>query len=57
MKAPSCPYCESDQVLKDAYAQWDYTNQEWTLYEAYDNGYCQECESSISDVELHTTED
>ena len=57
MKAPSCPYCESDQVLKDAHAQWDYTNQEWTLYEAYDNGYCQECESDISAVELHTTED
>lgn len=52
IKTPICQYCGSDQISADAYAKWDYQNQEWILSSVYENGYCTSCETDISDIEM-----
>ena len=48
MKHPECTTCGSDQILRDAYAYWDYEKQSWELHSTYDTFYCNECESETS---------
>jgi len=39
-----CRYCESEDVLVDAYASWNYDLQKWELEQTYDKGaYCNSC--------------
>lgn len=40
-----CVYCGSEQVLADAWAEWDYEQQRWVLHEVM-NGVdcCADCE-------------
>lgn len=38
-----CPRCESSQVVRDAYAEWDDDAQEWVLQSTYDSFACNEC--------------
>lgn len=40
-----CRYCGSDNVSKDAFADWDVDYQKWVLRDFYDAGYCHDCES------------
>jgi|2_EtaG_2_1085320.scaffolds.fasta_scaffold354327_1 hypothetical protein len=47
-----CRYCGSENVLADAYAQWNKEDQEWEVRTVYDKGhYCDDCdgETSIKD--------
>ena len=46
-----CSTCGSDDVSRDAWAQWDIDIQEWTLRHVYDAGYCHRC-----DCEAHLEE-
>lgn len=49
-----CKHCGSDDVRKDAWAEWDEDKQEWVLADVYDsNDYCVVCEgeTTIEDVE------
>jgi len=49
-----CSTCGSDEVNRDAWAEWDEDRQEWVLSAVFDNGYCQVCEgdSRLKEVPL-----
>lgn len=38
-----CRFCHSENILKDAYAQWDTKAQQWVLHCVYDYTICDEC--------------
>lgn len=40
-----CGTCGSEDVLSDAYAEWDVGKQEWVLSATFDKGaYCNNCD-------------
>jgi|GEM_PF-2869653 len=39
-----CAVCGSEEVLRDAYAQWDVAQQQWILHSVYDNAVCEKCD-------------
>lgn len=41
-----CQRCGSTEILKDAYAAWDATAQEWVLHSTYDDTVCEHCGSN-----------
>jgi len=49
-----CRHCGSDDVSRDAWADWDTGKQEWVLRCAFDYAHCHkcDCETSIIEVEL-----
>jgi hypothetical protein len=49
-----CGACGSDDVSRDAWANWDIRKQEWVLGAVFDYGHCHRCdgESSLIEVEL-----
>ncbi len=52
-----CSICKSEDVLCDAFAEWDYDKQEWSLQNTFDKGsYCQNCdgECRIDTIEIET---
>ena len=52
-----CGTCGSNEVSRDAWANWDIGEQEWTLGSVFDQGFCHRCgcESSLVEVELTPT--
>ena len=54
-----CSQCGSDDVLSDAYAEWDVIGQHWLLQNTFDKGaYCNACggETSLDGVALSEEE-
>jgi hypothetical protein len=49
-----CGTCGSDEVSRDAWANWDTRSQDWMLGAVFDYGHCHRCgtESSLIEVEL-----
>lgn len=49
-----CGTCGSDEVSRDAWANWDTREQEWVLGTVFDDGHCHRCdgESHLIEVEL-----
>lgn len=49
-----CSACGSDEVSRDAWADWDVQAQKWVLGSVFDYGHCHkcECESRLIEVEL-----
>jgi hypothetical protein len=49
-----CGACGSDEVSRDAWANWDVQAQEWVLGSVFDYGHCHRCdgESRLIEVEL-----
>jgi hypothetical protein len=49
-----CSECGSDDVSRDAWADWDTGKQEWVLGAVFDYAHCHkcDCETSIIEVEL-----
>ena len=50
-----CSTCGSEDVLADAYAEWDVAAQDWVVQDVMDKGhFCNKCdgECSIDDEEL-----
>lgn len=39
-----CRDCGSEDVVRDAWAEWDVENQEWVLQDYFDAAYCNNCE-------------
>jgi len=52
-----CSVCGSDDVRKDAYAEWDVEEQEWVLSSVYDDTVCNDCEESQRLVEVKLEDD
>jgi hypothetical protein len=49
-----CNVCGSDEVSRDAWANWDAKAQDWVLGAVFDYAHCHKCdgETSIIEVEL-----
>lgn len=41
-----CQHCDSDEVVKDAWVEWDIDTQAYVLSQIFDASYCNGCESS-----------
>ena len=39
----TCSKCNSDDVVRDAYAEWCVESQDWVLGSTYDSFACNEC--------------
>ncbi len=50
-----CRDCGSDDVCRDAWAEWDEERQEWMLGTVFDAGHCEKCEreASLEEVEIN----
>jgi len=42
----TCSKCGSDDVRRDAWAEWDPEQQKWVLGEIFDEPYCTSCETN-----------
>ena len=38
---PECTECGGNNVLRDAYAEWDIGKQEWILQNVFDHSVCE----------------
>lgn len=49
-----CHTCGSDDVSRDAWADWDTREQQWVLRGAFDYAHCHKCdgETRLQEVEL-----
>jgi hypothetical protein len=49
-----CNRCGSDEVSRDAWADWDTKSQQWALGPVFDYAHCHKCggETSFIEVEL-----
>jgi len=49
-----CGTCGSEEVVRDAWAEWDFEKQEWVLADIFDDAWCNTCEGecSIEDEEV-----
>ena len=49
-----CNICGSDEVSRDAWANWDTNAQDWVLGAVFDDAHCHKCggETSIIEVAL-----
>lgn len=51
-----CGDCGSDDVRRDAFAEWDEDTQAWVLGQVFDEGFCARCDEarSLDEVEIGT---
>lgn len=49
-----CSECGSEDVLADAWAEWDIDTQEWVLQTTFDEKFCPDCDCSckVDEVEI-----
>ena len=47
----SCKSCGSENVLRDAWAEWDSETQRWELSSVFDHAYCDDCDSETKILE------
>lgn len=47
----ACKECDSLNVRRDAWAQWDVAAQSWVLGSVFDQGYCERCEGEARLIE------
>ena len=52
-----CAECGSEDVLRDAWAEWCVETQEWVLQNVFDDAYCEKCEGECSIEGVVLTED
>lgn len=41
---PICNTCGSDNVMADAWAEWDVSKQRWEISNTFDEMFCQDCD-------------
>lgn len=46
---PVCPHCQSEQVVRDAWAEWHIGERDWTLKTVFDAFCCDKCGVSITE--------
>ncbi len=47
-----CSVCGSDEVSRDAWANWDTARQEWVLGAVFDYAHCHRCERETRLIEV-----
>ena len=47
-----CEKCGSKLVTRDAWAEWDQSNQQWVLGAAFDYTYCHDCKVETNLLEV-----
>jgi hypothetical protein len=49
-----CATCKSDDVVLDAWAEWDIDTQDWVLRSVFDDAFCIKCEQAcdMEEVEI-----
>ena len=47
-----CSRCGSDDVSRDAWADWDTDEQKWVLGATYDHTFCHKCEGETHAIEV-----
>lgn len=48
-----CRRCKSDNILADAYAQWDFGTQQWVLSNVYElHAHCNDCGDQTTPEEI-----
>lgn len=55
----TCPECNSEEVRRDAFAEWDIPKQDWVLHDVYNDYCCDTCGFSFTEpneVEIHDDE-
>jgi hypothetical protein len=45
---PVCAVCGSENVVADAWAEWDVEKQDWELRSTFDDKFCEDCEGECS---------
>lgn len=43
-----CTRCRSEDVVRDAWASWDYDKQEWVIDNVFDEGFCNDCNDTAN---------
>lgn len=47
-----CSQCGSDDVSRDAWAEWDVDEQQWVLRAAFDHAHCHPCDGETRLIEV-----
>ena len=47
-----CGTCGSDDVSRDAWAEWSVAEQRWVLRTEFDDAYCHRCDGETSLIEV-----
>ena len=50
-----CSDCKSDDVLADAYAEWDIDSQKWVISNTFSNSFCNSCEGETKLIKVKVT--
>lgn len=52
-----CSHCGSEDVKRDAWAEWDVEKQDWVLGQVFDHTHCDDCDgdTNLSEVVLDET--
>ena len=46
-----CNHCGGDNILRDAFAEWDFQTQAWVLQNVFDEYFCEDCGGSTTIVD------
>lgn len=52
-----CKTCRSEDVGRDAWAQWDVESQQWQIQNVMSQGFCFKCEGEADLEEIEEKED
>jgi hypothetical protein len=48
MMLPTCTTCYGNNILLDAWAEYDPVTKDWVLKQTFDSSYCEDCEGECS---------
>ena len=51
-KFPHCPHCDSHDIFMEGTCLWDPHEQEWILENLSEDGFCNNCETTLNHSEL-----
>jgi hypothetical protein len=52
-----CAHCKGEDVVVDAWAEWDQDKQEWVLRSVFEDYFCIDCEQACDIEELEIPDD
>jgi uncharacterized OB-fold protein len=53
----SCKACGSEYVVRDAWVEWDYKEQDWVIKDVFDYAHCEDCNGKTELVWKELTEE